>query len=155
MDKQQYKELSFQAANGGTKAFAKLYEAVYQPMYYTAYFSLYDNSEAVNIIRRTVREGFSAVGRLHSEKAFELFMLKTLCAHIKECNKGKEPSPLPRGESFDIMTEFSAMNEKERMVTCLYVVGKYEPNEIAQFIGISSGAVRKLLKRIIESFSLD
>lgn len=155
MDKQLYKELSSQAANGGTKAFAKLYESVYQPMYYTAYFSLYDNTEAVNLIRRTVREGFNAVGRLHSEKAFELFMMKTLCSQIKESNKGKTPTPLERGESFDITTEFSRLTEQERMVTCLYVVGKYAPDEISQFMGISKGAVRKLIKRTVESFSLD
>ncbi|MGN0650132.1 MAG: RNA polymerase sigma factor [Oscillospiraceae bacterium] len=155
MEKHLYKELSSQAANGGTKAFAKLYEAVYQPMYYTAYFSLYDNTEAVNIIRRTVREGFNAIGRLHTEKAFEMFMLKTLCSHIKASNKGKEPVQRERSERFDIMTEFSRLTEQERMVTCLYVVGKYTPDEISQFMGISKGAVRKLIKKTVESFSLD
>ena len=35
MDKREYKELSELAANGGTKAFARLYETVYREMYYT------------------------------------------------------------------------------------------------------------------------
>lgn len=155
MDKQQYKELSSQAANGGTKAFAKLYETVYQPMYYTAYFSLYDNTEAVNLIRITVREGFKAIGRLRNEEAFNVFMFKTLCSYIKEYNKGKAPTPPERGESFDIMTEFSALTESERMVVCLYVVGKFSPDEISRFVGISKGAVRRIINKTIESFSLD
>lgn len=155
MEKQLYKELYSQAANGSTKAFAKLYETVYQPMYYTAYFSLYDNTEAVGLVRRTVREGFNAIGRLHTEKTFELFMLKTLCSHIKESNKGAEPVAAERGEKFDISAEFSRLSEQERMVICLYVIGRYSPEEISQFTGISKGNVRRLLKRTIESFSLD
>ena len=41
MDKREYKELSELAANGGTKAFARLYETVYREMYYTAFYTLW------------------------------------------------------------------------------------------------------------------
>ena len=45
MDKREYKELSELAANGGTKAFARLYETVYREMYYTAFYTLCDDAD--------------------------------------------------------------------------------------------------------------
>ena len=50
MDKREYKELSELAANGGTKAFARLYETVYREMYYTAFYTLCDDADAVELL---------------------------------------------------------------------------------------------------------
>ena len=50
MDKREYKELSELAANGGTKAFARLYETVYREMYYTAFYTLSDDPDAVELV---------------------------------------------------------------------------------------------------------
>ena len=50
MDKREYKELSELAANGGTKAFARLYETVYREMYYTAFYTLCDDADAVELV---------------------------------------------------------------------------------------------------------
>ena len=57
MDKREYKELSELAANGGTKAFARLYETVYREMYYTAFYTLCDDADAVELVTASARDG--------------------------------------------------------------------------------------------------
>lgn len=58
MEKREYRELSELAANGDTKAFARLYETLYREMYYTACYSLTDEADAVDAVASTARDGF-------------------------------------------------------------------------------------------------
>ena len=165
MDKRAYKELSAKAANGNTKAFAQLYETVYREMYYAAYYSLINDADAVEVVTATVRDGFSAVGRLHTDAAFRAFMMKTLCARIKQ--KFREYSSMgikvvydkrclrPNDDGIDIKQEFNRLGDLERLVTSLYVVGRFPPDEIAAYTGMTTGAVKRRMERSLEQFSLD
>ena len=56
MEKREYRELSELAANGDTKAFARLYETLYREMYYTACYSLTDEADAVDAVASTARD---------------------------------------------------------------------------------------------------
>ena len=83
MDKREYKELSELAANGGTKAFARLYETVYREMYYTAFYTLCDDADAVELVTASARDGMTTINKLRSEDAFRAFMFRNLCARIR------------------------------------------------------------------------
>lgn len=160
MDKQEYKELQQLAANGGTKYFGRLYETICREMYYTAFYSLADDTDAVEAVIAAIRSGFSAIGRLHSERAFRLFMMKHLCSSIKVKFKeyaaeGRELCCGGNEHGIDIKREFSALPDMERLVCALYVGGKFRIEEIAQFTGMSSGAVKKNLNRALAAFELD
>lgn len=158
MEKREYRELSELAANGDTKAFARLYETLYREMYYTACYSLTDEADAVDAVASTARDGFSAVGKLRSEEAFWAFMMKTLCARIKSrlreyADEGREP--LPEGDGFDVMVEFSRMGDTERIIGSMYIGGKFQPDEITAYTGFSSATVKKTIDRVVTEFELD
>ena len=90
MDKREYKELSELAANGGTKAFARLYETVYREMYYTAFYTLCDDADAVELVTASARDGMTTVNKLRSEDAFRAFMFRNLCARYVQ-SSGNPP----------------------------------------------------------------
>lgn len=156
MDKREYKEISALAANGGTKAFAHLYETIYREMYYTAFYTLANDADAVAVVLRTVKDGFSSVGRLHTEQAFRTFMMKSLCSRIKSRYKEYSADGTPDvAESSDIKREFERLSYNERIVAAMYAAGRFIPAEISAFTGLSAGAVKKNLKSALEQFELD
>ncbi len=158
MEKHEYKELSELAANGDTKAFARLYGTLYREMYYTACYSLCSEADAAEVSATTARDGMSAVGKLRSEEAFRAFMMKTLCARIRSKLKEyaeQEREAVPESGSFDIMAEFRRLDDTERIVASMYIGGKFRPEEISSYTGISSAAVKKNLERVLAGFELD
>lgn len=158
MEKHEYKELSELAANGGTKAFARLYETLYREMYYTACYSLTNEADAVEAVTATARDGMSAIGRLRTEEAFRTFMMKTLCARIRSKFKeyaGQNREISSDGRDFDVMAEFSRLEDTERLVASMYIGGKFQPDELAAYTGLSTSTVKKKLERVIEGFELD
>lgn len=163
MDKHEYKEISSMAANGDTKAFARLYETLYKEMYYTAYYSLRDDSDAISAVTGTIKDGFAAVGRLHSEQSFRVFMMKSLCARIKtrfkdygadESDNAAE-SVAEIADGIDIKREFDGLPDTERLVAALYASGNFTRDEIAAFTGLSTNAVKSKLSRAMDIFALD
>lgn len=158
MDKREYKELSEQAAGGDNKAFAQLYETIYREMYYTAYYSLADDSDAVDVIISTARDALSAIGRLRSEEAFRAFMMKTLCARIRTKFRdyaAEERSPLPRRDDYDVKAEFSRLEDTDRLIASMYIGGKFQPDEISAYTGLSAATIKKSIDRTLSGFELD
>ncbi|MGN1423326.1 MAG: hypothetical protein ACI4XA_08120 [Oscillospiraceae bacterium] len=156
MDKREYKEISALAANGDTKAFAHLYETIYREMYYTAYYTLADDADAVDVVMRTVKDGFSSVGKLRTEEAFRTFMMKSLCSRIKARLKEYPDGAFsPRYGGSGIKREFERLSDSERLVAAMYVAGRFIPSEIAAYAGMSAGGVKKRLKSVLEQFELD
>lgn len=165
MEKHEYKELQELAANGGMKYFGKLYETIYRQMYYTAFYTLRDDADTVDVITETVRSGFRAIGRLHSEAAFRLYMMRQLCSGIKAKFKQYSSSPDDgnavsirpniNSDGIDIKREFSSLPDTERLVFALYVGGKFRAEEIVQFTGLSLATVKKKLDRALTAFELD
>lgn len=159
MDKREYKELSEQAAAGDTNAFARLYETLYREMYYTAFYSLADDTDAVELIIATARDTMSAMGKLRSEDAFRAFMMKNLCARIRTKFREYADENRPTAESssggYDIKAEFSKLDDADRLISSLYIGGKFQPDEISAYTGISSATVKKSLDRVLSGFELD
>ncbi|MBP1579965.1 MAG: hypothetical protein J6B57_07765 [Oscillospiraceae bacterium] len=155
MDKREYKELSELAANGGTKAFARLYETVYREMYYTAFYTLCVDADAVELVTASARDGMSAISKLRTEEAFRAFMLRNLCARIRTRLKESPVKPLPESDGFDILAEFAKLEDSERLVAGMYIAAKLQPADIALYTGINSTAVNKTLERVLSAFELD
>ena len=165
MEKQKYKELAMLSANGDSKSFARLYETIYREMYYTAYYTLADDADAVEVVTDAVKGTFKAIGKLHSEGAFRLHIMKSLCAGIKVklreyAAEGRtiryDPSNLrPNEDGIDIKQEFNRLPDTERLVSSLYAGGRFQPDEIAQFTGLSTSTVKKKLERAMQGFALD
>ncbi len=165
MEKQEYKDLAELSASGDTKSFSRLYETVYREMYYTAFYSLADDADTVEVITDTVRSTFKVIGRLHSESAFRLHIMKTLCAEIKvkfreyaaeDREVRYDASKLrPNEDGIDVKQEFNALPDTERLIASLYIGGKFRQKEIAQFTGLSLSTVKKKLDRAMLSFDLD
>ena len=165
MDKQEYKDTAAMVANGDMKAFSRLYETIYREMYYTAYYSLDGDADAVRIITETVRSAFNSIGKLHSEQAFRLYMMKTLCNKIKICFKEyavdgneiryDESRLRPNEDGVDIKQEFNRLPDSERLAAALYIGGRFLFDEIAQYMGISTSAVKKKLEHAMDMLALD
>ena len=165
MEKTEYKKLAEMTANGDTKAFARLYELVYREMYYTAFYSLADDTDACAAVISTARDAFAAIGKLHSEEQFRLFMMRSLCGRIKAKFKEyaaqgiqvdyDEDQRRPNEDGVDIKQEFNRLPDIERMITSLYIIGRFTGDEIAQFTGLSASTVMKKLERVLAEFALD
>ncbi len=153
MEKQEYKDTAALAANGDAKAFSHLYETLYREMYYTACYSLKSDADAVEVVLGTVKDGFAAIGRLRSESAFRSFMMKSLCARIKLRLKESDSEDDPVHDG--LRAEFAQLDDNVRVITALYVSGRFTPEEIAAYTGATAGAVRRKLKKGLELFELD
>lgn len=155
MDKREYKEISSMAANGDTKAFSRLYETVYREMYYTAFYSLVSDADAVEVVRGTARDGFKAINRLRSEESFRVFMLKTLCARIKMFFKEYGEKPETDDYRLEVKRKLFELENADRMCAAMYIAGKFTPEEISQYSGMSKSAVKKRLVRSLDYLDLD
>ena len=61
----------------------------------------------------------------------------------------------PNEDGIDIKQEFNILPDTERLVCALYVGGRFRPEEIAQFTGLSLSTVKKKLDRALTAFELD
>ena len=155
MDKKEYKELSAMAANGDAKAFSKLYDTLAREMYYTAYYSLADDADAVEAVTGAVRDGFNAVGRLRSEAAFRVFMMKTLFARIKMRLREYDEEIELDEEQPEIKQRLFELNDVDRICTVMYIAGKFTIEDISAFSGLMKGNVKKRLNKSVYILELD
>lgn len=155
MTKKEYKILAAEAAGGDAKAFSRLYELVYDTMYYSAFYSLKNDSDTIEAVLGAARDGFRAVGRLHSEESFRLFMMKTLCARIRTFFREYGAAP----ETDDFMLEAKSamfqLENRDRLCAALYMGGNCTPDEIAMYTGMARGTVKKRLIRALDILDLD
>lgn len=145
MDKHEYRELSSMAANGDAKAFSNLYSTIYREMYYSAFYCLASEEDAIEVIKHTARDGFMAINRLRTEEAFRIFMLKTLCARIKMFFKDYGGSPINAQPEIEAKRLMFTLGNIDRMCLALFVGGKFSPEEISQYSGLSRKNVKKRL----------
>lgn len=153
MNKQEYKNLADMASNGDTGAFAKLYETIYREMYYIALYSLDNDSDAVEAVTGTVRDGFKSISKLKSENAYRIFMMKTLCARIRAFQKEYKNQGEAEAKT-EISRKLTLLPEADRLPTVMYIAAKFSPEEIAAFIGGSANGIRKRLKNALNTLNI-
>lgn len=149
MDKEYYKELSTSAADGDAKAFSKLYEMIYREMYYTAFYTLSCEKDAIEAVIDTARDGFNAIGRLRTEEAFEVFMMKTLCSRIKTYCKDYRGDISIENDQPKVKRVFFQLGYTDRLCAVLYVAARLEPPVIAAYMGMTKGAVTRRLSKAL------
>lgn len=149
MDKEYYKELSTSAADGDAKAFSKLYEMIYREMYYTAFYTLSCEKDAIEAVIDTARDGFNAIGRLRTEEAFEVFMMKTLCSRIKTYCKDYPDDIGIDDDQPEVKKVFFRLGYTDRLCAVLNVVARLEPSAIAAYMGMTKGSVTRRLSKAL------
>lgn len=155
MDKEYYKDLSTRAADGDAKSFSKLYEVLHRDMYYTAYYTLASEKDAIDAVIGAARDGFNSISRLRTSEAFEVFMMKTLCARIKTRCKEYGGSVEPDSDSPEIKKELFRLDHIDRLITVLYVCGRTKTPVIAAYTGMMKGTVRKRLINALTELDLE
>ena len=155
MDKYEYKQISSLAASGDARAFSRLYETVYREMYYTAFYSLVNDADAIEAVWGAARDGFKAIGRLRSEESFRVFMLKTLCARIKMFFKEYGDNPKNEDYRLEVKQMMFGLENADRLCAAMYIAGRFSPEEISQYSGMSKAAVKKRLARALDYLDLD
>ena len=155
MDKEFYKDLSTRAADGDAKSFSKLYEMLYRDMYYAAYYTLADEKDAIDAVIGTARDGFNTISRLRTAEAFEIFMMKTLCARIKtRCKEYGDKVELD-GDQPEIKKELFRLSHTDRLLTVLYVCDRRKTPVISAYTGLMKSNVRKRLINALTLLDLD
>lgn len=155
MDKKEYRELSAMAANGDAKAFSRLYETLAREMYYTAFYSLENDMDAIEAVMGTIRDGFNSIGKLHSEAAFRVFMMKTLYARIKMRLKEYGGEEYLDDEQPDVKRRLFELDGVDRICAVMYIAGKFPVEDISAFSGLMKGSVKKRLNRSLDILELD
>lgn len=155
MDKKEYRELSAMAANGDAKAFSRLYETLAREMYYTAFYSLENDMDAIEAVTGTIRDGFNSIGKLHSEAAFRVFMMKTLYARIKMRLKEYGGEEYLDDEQPDVKRSLFELDGVDRICAVMYIAGKFPVEDISAFSGLMKGSVKKRLNRSLDILELD
>ena len=155
MDKKEYRETVSMAANGDAKAFSRLYEMISREMYYTAVYSLADDADAIEAVSGTIRDGFKAVGRLRSEAAFRVFMMKTLFARIKMRLREYGDEDVLDEEQPEIKYRLFELDGVDRICTVMYIAGKFTIEDISAFSGLMKGNVKKRLNKSVNILELD
>lgn len=145
MEKREYKELSSMAANGDAKAFSRLYSSIYREMYYSAFYCLANEKDTIEAIKLTARDGFKSISHLRNEDSFKIFMMKTLCARIKNFFKDYENNPVNENSNIEAKQLLFTLEPNDRLCLALFVGGKFTPEEISQYSGLSKKNVKKCL----------
>lgn len=155
MDKEYYKDLSTRAADGDAKSFSKLYEMMYRDMYYAAFYTLANNEDAIEAVIGAARDGFNSISRLRTAEAFEIFMMKTLCARIKtRCKEYEEKIKLD-SEQPEIKKELFKLNHTDRLIAVLYISSKLKTPVISAYTGMMKGSVKKRLANALTQLDLE
>ena len=142
------------SANGDAKAFARLYESVYRDMYYTAFYTLKSENDAIEAVTGAARDGFNSASRLRNETQFRVFMMKTLCSRIKTFFREYSDDTLSDNQP-EIKKKLFELPETERLPVVLHVVGRFSPEEISSFTGITAGGVKKRIIKAANKLNIE
>ncbi len=148
------------AKKGDADAFAKLYATIYKDLYRIALCNLRNEHDAADAVSEAVLDAFASIKKLKDEKAFKSWMIKILTAKIKIKQKGyytdnstvdiSDVEQEITDNSFDgleITEAFNRLDESERLVLSLSIVGGYSSDEIAKLCDTKAATVRSKLSR--------
>ncbi len=148
-----------QARNGDTASFVELYKLVYQELYHVACLNLRCPQDAADVVSDTVLDAFTGIHNLKDESAFRRWIFQILFAKIKTRQKEyyqKDEADLSElTESFDYVSPelraaLDSLDEKDRLLLTMSVLGGYTSQELASMLGSTASAVRSRLSRMKE-----
>lgn len=149
------------ARNGDSDAFANLYSLVYKDLYHIALCNLKNQHDACDVVSDAVLDAFTSIKNLRDEKAFKAWIVKILTVKIK--NKQREyiknnntqdiddvEQEITSDENYnglEILEEIANLDENERLVLSLSIVGGYTSDEIAKMCETNPSTIRSKLSR--------
>lgn len=158
--KNNFSQLVKRARNGDADAFAELYSSVYKELYHIALCNLRNSEDAADAVSDTVLDAFASIKKLKNENAFKAWIVRILMAKIKKKQKEyyrdddtqyiSEVEPEVWESNFDgveILEVISELEENERLVLSLSIVGGYKSDEIAKMLGGKPATIRSQLSR--------
>lgn len=162
MDNDFKKDVSL-AIRGNSSAFSRLYSKVYKKLYYIALCSLRNTEDAADIVSDTVLDAFNSIKKLKNEDAFSAWITKILTNKIKKkqseyINKAQynyEDFENSLKSDFDfekseLAEEIYRLDNEERVILSLSVLGGYSSEEISSFYGLKPSSIRSKLSRTKE-----
>ena len=162
LERMSRKKLIERAVSGDTEAFSKLYEQIYKQLYYYALANLRSTEDAADAVQDAVLDGFVGISALKDWKAFDRWLFSILVAKIKQ--KQKEYAEREAGrdsaqhidavikdtreyERCEIVEEFAALKEEERLCLTLSLIAGYRQKQISEITGINQSTVRSHILR--------
>ena len=150
------------AVKGDCDAFSRLYSVIYKDLYHIALCSLRNPHDAADAVSDAVTDAFSQIKKLRNEDAFKAWVIKILTTKIKKKQADYINSPTldksnaeEAGNEFnfkrtELICELDKLNEEERLILSLSVLGGYSSEEISHLCGIKPASVRSRLSRTKE-----
>ncbi len=152
-----------EAIAGSKEAFCSLYDEYKDRLYRYALYRLGDPSDAEDAVSDCVLAAWKSIGRLRSADAFSTWIFRILsncCAsRIKEIinrrenlesiyNSGKESNvSAPPSLSVELNEALGQLNDEERNIVLLSIVGGLNSTEVSSLTGLTAGSVRSKLSR--------
>lgn len=158
MDERLIKE----AIAGSKEAFTALYGAYKDRLYRYALYRLGDSAEAEDAVSECVLAAWKSIGSLKSSKAFGSWIFRILsncCAsHIKDVigarenlgriyREGSQATTASPTLETELSEALAILNDEEREIVMLSVIGGLSSREISDQTGLTPGAVRSKLSR--------
>ena len=134
------------------EVFAAYYEKVYRELYYFALHTLKNPQDAEDAVSETV-----TVEKLRDNEKFRAWIFQILSNKCRR--KLKEytqktvelPDDLPAGdtteESLQVREALDRLEETERQIICLNVVGGFKSHEIGEMMQMNHNTVRSRISR--------
>ena len=151
-----------EAIAGSKEAFCSLYGKYKDRLYRYALYRLNDPTEAEDAVSECVLAAWQSIGSLRSEKAFGSWIFRILsncCAsRIKELigtrenleriyNSGAVSESVPPSLPVELAEALSQLNDGERDIVLLSIIGGLSSTEIAALTDLAPGSVRSKLSR--------
>lgn len=159
-----FSDCVLKARKGDSDAFAELYSLVYKDLYYIALSNLKNSHDASDVVSDTVLDAFTSIKKLKDESAFKAWIIRILTIKIKrkqaEYIKARDyttemtdeieqtvPSKDNKFSGVELVEQLGVLNESEKLVFSLSMIGGYSSDEISELTGIKSSTVRSHLYR--------
>lgn len=151
-----------EAIAGSKEAFCTLYGDYKDKLYRYALYRLCDPTEAEDAVSDCVLAAWQSISSLKSGKAFGSWIFRILsncCAsRIKEMigtrdnlkhiyESGNDSMSVPSSLSIELAEALYQLNEEERDVVLLSIIGGLSSTEISSLTGLVPGTIRSKLSR--------
>lgn len=156
-----FSQLVKAAKNGDADAFAAIYAGVYKELYHIALCNLRNEHDAADAVSDAVLDAFTSIGRLRDEEAFKAWIVRILTAKIKtrqreyiESNNARDFESVEQEltkemqyDGLEIVEAMGILDENERLLLSLSVIGGYTSDEIAKLCKANPSTIRSKLYR--------
>ncbi len=150
------------ARSGSAEAFGELYAGIAADLYRFAVYQTSNPTLAEDAVSECVLQAFQNIAQLKNAARFRSWMFSILLNCCRKQQKEKAlalhrvpaddidvaaPQTLPTDEALDLRAALQTLDEAEREILLLSVVGGYSSKEIGTMLSMRAGAVRTRLSR--------